>query len=175
MRRDVASGLVEAGVGGDLLTTGEVAALLGVSRQHVVDLCNAGLLHFTRVGTHRRIRRADAESAVPGTSRLARDQVRSLLLAHAIAGRIISDPAATLALARSNVRRMRETAARGAALIWLDEWERLLDGPLLTLLQTLTSSAPRARELRQNSPFAGLLTDEERASILRAAEPGGRR
>lgn len=173
MRKDVAGRLAE-GVGDDLLTTGEVAALLGVSRQHVVDLCNAGLLHFTRVGTHRRIRRADAEAAVPRTTRLTRDQVRSLLLAHAIAGRIVSDPAATIELAKSNVRRMRGSAARGAALIWLNEWERLLDGPMLALLQTLTSPAARARELRQNNPFAGLLTDEERGSILRTAETGSR-
>lgn len=172
MRKELADRLAN-GVADELLTTGEVAALLGVSRQHVVDLCNAGLLPFTRIGTHRRIRRVDAEAAVPGSFRLTRDQVRSLLLAHAIAGRIVSDPAATLELARSNLRQMRGSAARGAALIWLNEWDRLLDGQLLALLQTLTSPAPRARELRQNNPFAGVLTDEERVSILRAAETGG--
>lgn len=173
MRKDVADRLA-TGVVDDLLSTGEVAALLGVSRQHVVDLCNAGLLPFTRIGTHRRIRRADAEAAVAGSNRLSRDQVRSLLLAHAITGRIVLDPEGTLSLARRNVRRMRESAARGAALVWLTEWERLLDGPLLALLQTLTSPSPRARELRQNSPFAGVLTDEERALVLRTAETGGR-
>jgi hypothetical protein len=34
------------------------------------------------------------------------------------------------------------------------------------VLETLTSSAPRSVELRQNSPFAGVLTDEERLQAL---------
>jgi excisionase family DNA binding protein len=38
-----------------LLSTGEVAGLLGVSRQHVVDLCDRGDLIFVRVGSHRRV------------------------------------------------------------------------------------------------------------------------
>ncbi|WCE40601.1 helix-turn-helix domain-containing protein [Brevibacterium sp. BDJS002] len=37
------------------LTTGETAKRLGVSRQHVVDLCNRNELSFVKVGTHRRI------------------------------------------------------------------------------------------------------------------------
>ncbi|MFC9443300.1 helix-turn-helix domain-containing protein, partial [Brevibacterium sp. NPDC056947] len=41
------------------MSTGEVAKILGVSRQHIVDLCERGDLPFTKVGTHRRIRRAD--------------------------------------------------------------------------------------------------------------------
>lgn len=173
MRKDVADRLAHEG-GDDLLSTGEVAAMLGVSRQHVVDLCDAGLLPFFRIGTHRRIRRIDAEGAIAGSTRPTRDQVRSLLLAHAIAGRIVLDPNGTRVLARSNLRRMRESAARGAAVIWLKEWERLLDGPLLALLDALTSPSPRSRELRQNNPFAGVLTDEERAQVLSAAENGGR-
>ncbi|MDN5771951.1 MAG: helix-turn-helix domain-containing protein, partial [Microlunatus sp.] len=40
------------------LTTGQVAQILDVSRQHVVDLCDRGDLPSTRGGSHRRIRRA---------------------------------------------------------------------------------------------------------------------
>jgi excisionase family DNA binding protein len=51
----------------ELLTTGEVAVLLGSSRQHVVDLWERGLLPYVRVGTHRRVRRADVEAVLrPG-------------------------------------------------------------------------------------------------------------
>jgi len=32
----------------------------------------------------------------------------------------------------------------------------------------LTSTSPVSRELRQNAPFAGLLTDQEREQILTA-------
>ena len=41
-----------------MLKTGEVARLLGVSRQHVADLCDGGKVKHVRVGTHRRIRGA---------------------------------------------------------------------------------------------------------------------
>jgi excisionase family DNA binding protein len=173
MRKDVAERLATE-AGDTLLSTGEVAAMLGVSRQHVVDLCNAGLLPFIRVGTHRRIRRADAEGVVAGSARPTRDQVRSLLLAHATAGRIVFDPTGTRLLARSNIRRMRESAARGAALIWLTEWDRLLDGPLVELLHALTSPSLRSRELRQNNPFAGVLSEQELAQVLRSVEAAGR-
>jgi hypothetical protein len=56
--------------------------------------------------------------------------------------------------------------ARGQARLWLDEWSRVLDGPVDTVLATLTDPSPRGREMRQNSPFAGLLTDDERATIV---------
>jgi hypothetical protein len=35
-------------------------------------------------------------------------------------------------------------------------------------MRTLTSTGPLARELRQNSPFLGLLPDAERRAILDA-------
>ncbi|MFN0284487.1 MAG: helix-turn-helix domain-containing protein [Kineosporiaceae bacterium] len=38
-----------AAVTGELLTIGQVASLLGVSRQHVVDLCMRGDLPFVSV------------------------------------------------------------------------------------------------------------------------------
>ena len=38
-----------------MLRTGEAARRLGVSRQHVVDLCNQGRLPYITVGAHRRI------------------------------------------------------------------------------------------------------------------------
>ncbi len=157
---------VALGANDELITTGEAARLLGTSRQHVVDLCTAGDLPFTTVGKHRRLRRRDIDLLKDADLRLTRDQVRSLLLSHAVAGRLAIDPEAGLALARLNLEKMRGASPRGAAKVWLDEWAQLLDGPLLVLLTALTSRSPRSRELRQNSPFAGVLSDEERLSVL---------
>jgi hypothetical protein len=62
---------------------------------------------------------------------------------------------------------MRETA-RGRAKSWLDEWDRLLEGSVPALLAAMTRRSPYGRELRQNSPFAGTLSDEERTKVLAA-------
>lgn len=152
-----------------LLSTGEAARILGVSRQHVVDLCNDGRLPFALVGTHRRVRSDDVEALASGSGRLTRDQTRSLILAHAVAGKVVADPDRALALARQNLATTRDRRARGSAAVWADEWALLLDGPLPALLTALTSLAPRSRELRTNHPFAGLLTSAERDAALATA------
>jgi len=149
-----------------LLTTGEAARLLGVSRQHVVDLCDAGDLPHTLVGKHRRILRSDVEAIRTGRSRMNKQDTQSLLLAYAIAGEIVRDPTAVLEKARENLQTMREAPHAGSSRIWLAEWEKLLDGSVLAMLQALTSNTQRSRELRQNSPFAGTLTEGTRNQVL---------
>lgn len=148
-----------------LLTTGEAARLLGSSRQHVVDLCEAGEIPFLTVGKHRRLRRSDIEALRERAERMTRDQLRSLWFGHAVAGAFVAAPEKVTKLALRNVAKMRKTH-RGQAKRWLDEWEELLAGPVELVLEALTSKSPRARELRQNSPFAGVLSDAERTRVL---------
>lgn len=62
----------------DWLTTSETASMLGVSRQHVVNLCDRGELSFSRAGTHRRIRRSDVQQLLE--PQLTREQEKSLWL-----------------------------------------------------------------------------------------------
>jgi len=154
--------------GENLLTTGEAARLLNSSRQHVVDLCERGDLPFVTTGTHRRVRRADLDALRSRTERMTRDQERSLWIAHAVAGAFVQDPDGVRALGRENLATLRRAHPRGQAAHWLDQWQRLLDGPADRLLEALTSRTGRSRELRQNSPFAGVLTDEAREQIIRA-------
>ncbi len=158
---------ITAHTGDELLTTGEAAILLNSSRQHIVDLCERGELPFTTVGTHRRVSRDDVEAVQARTQRLSKDQRRSLWLAYAIAGRIAEDPKSALRLARRNLETMRRTS-RGQATRWLDEWERLLNGPIENILEQLVSRASKGREMRQNAPFAGLLSSAKRQRILSA-------
>ena len=89
-------------------------------------------------------------------------------LSYAVAGRLVAEPAATVEVARENLARLKARHTRGQAARWLDEWERLLGGPLEVLLRTLTSASLRARELRQNSPFAGVIDDATRQQVLSA-------
>lgn len=156
-----------AGDPDELLTTGEAAVILNSSRQHVVDLCERGDLPFVTVGRHRRVRRGDVEALRTRTQRLTRDQRRSLWLAYAVAGKVVQSPTETRDVATKNIEKMRQTA-RGEAKRWLDEWERLLSGSIEDLLGVLTSRSPKGRELRQNSPFAGVLSDDERERVLQA-------
>lgn len=155
----------------DLLTTGEVAALLGTSVQHVVDLCHRGELAYTLAGTHRRIRRSDALALSGRASAnrggpMTQDQLRSLWLHRAAAGHVARDPATALAIARSVVE--QRLAGRPDGARWLRQWLTLIDRGPEAVMRVMTSTDPVARELRQNSPFLGLLDDDERLAILRS-------
>ncbi|MDQ7904326.1 helix-turn-helix domain-containing protein [Phytohabitans sp. ZYX-F-186] len=151
---------------GDLLTTSEAAALLRSSRQHVVDMCERGLLPFVKVGAHRRLHRADVEAVL--RPELTRDQLKALWLHRAVAGRLVQDPDAVLARASANLERLRRVHPDGMAARWLDRWAEVLDAGVEAVLDTLVSRAPVAIELRQNSPFAGVLPEPERRAVLAA-------
>jgi len=152
----------------DLLTTGQAAKLLGTSRQHVVDLCSSGRVRYQMVGAHRRVPRRDVDAIRERSLELAPDQEKSLWLHRAVAGKIALDPSRVLGRARRNLARLRDVHSPGRVQDQFDAWEALLDGPLGLLLDVLVSRAPRAVELRQNSPFAGVLTQTERTKALRA-------
>ena len=90
---------------------------------------------------------------------------RSLAFAGLVAEKLRDDPA-LIARARGNLERwLRDCSERSRPALL--EWRELLDGPLGELLSFLTSREERAVRLRQSSPFAGILTPEERWTILR--------
>lgn len=49
---------------------------------------------------------------------------------------------------------------------WLELWRRTLNAGLDDVLRIMVSDDPLATELRQNSPFSGILSDEERTKVL---------
>jgi len=51
---------------------------------------------------------------------------------------------------------------------WLDRWRSVLDAGVEAVLAMLTFRSPDAAELRQNSPFAGVLSEAERRAVLAA-------
>ena len=150
----------------ELVTTGQAAILLRSSRAHVVDLCLRGLLPFVRVGGQRRIRRSDVEALIQPS--LTRAQLESLWLHRALAGKVVTNPPALLAAAEINLRRLRRMHPEGRAWEWLDRWDALLEEGVEAVLDALTSSAEYAVELRRTSPFAGILTETERRTVLDA-------
>src|SRR6266540_1203627 len=53
---------------------------------------------------------------------------------------------------------------------WSDEWDRILAMPLPEIQSAISADSKRARELRQTSPFAGILTEQERRRLVKAVE-----
>jgi hypothetical protein len=53
---------------------------------------------------------------------------------------------------------------------WAEAWERILAMPPAQAAKAISADTPRARELRQTSPFAGVLTPQERKRLVRAVE-----
>jgi hypothetical protein len=53
---------------------------------------------------------------------------------------------------------------------WAEEWERILEMPIPRIAKAISADSKRARELRQSSPFAGLLTPQERRRLTKAVE-----
>ncbi len=108
----------------NLLTTGEVAAILGTTSRHVVNLCQRGELPYIMVGTHRRIRRADAEALAGRAANnaggpMTRDQLRALWLHRVVAAKVAEDPNTTLDQGRLAVKRLLARRPDGAA--WLQQ------------------------------------------------------
>lgn len=148
----------------ELLTTGEAARLLRSSRAKVADLCLRGLLPYVKIGTQRRVRRSDVEALIEPA--LTREQLKQLWLHRAVAGKVVQNPAALLATASINLRRLRRMHPGGLSWDWLDRWEAVIDDGVESVLEVLTSSAAYAIELRTTSPFAGILTEAERRAVL---------
>jgi excisionase family DNA binding protein len=154
----------------DRITTTEAGVILGCSRQHVANLCDRGDLASTSVGRHRRLRREDVETYALRRTRgeMTRDQLRSLWVHRGVAARIASDPSGALGLARENARKRLASGPASGSAFWLRRWLRLIDQGPEPVMEALTSSSNAARELRQNSPFAGVLSEPERLAILNA-------
>jgi hypothetical protein len=91
---------------------------------------------------------------------------RSLALHQAVAAKLEAHPQ-LLDLARQNVERWSSRGSTPA----VREWRAILDSsPLSDVVALLQSPSEGAARLRQSSPFAGVLTTEERRAIMAAYE-----
>jgi excisionase family DNA binding protein len=149
-----------------MLKTGEAARMLGVSRQHVVDMCKRGEIACVYVGTHRRVPRSEIERLT--SRRLTREEEKSRWLHRALQAQMLADPDVVMSKARENLRRWADMhRPDGMTMRYFKEWEHVLNDGLDAVLQVMDSASSEARELRQNSPFAGVLPEETRARVLR--------
>lgn len=99
--------------------------------------------------------------------RWTRVEEKSLAIHRMIAARLLQDPTSTLKKARHNLANLR-SADRGNAARWLDEWDALLERPTDEIVTAMLARTQRSIDLRQMTPFAGVLTDTERRKALRS-------
>ena len=96
-----------------------------------------------------------------------REKQRSRWLNRLVVGELSRDPDRVLAIARDNIARWREIhAGRLSILAAMDRWSEILDEGVESIVATLTGQSEEAEDLRQNSPFAGVLSQEQREQVL---------
>ncbi len=104
-----------------------------------------------------------------GVNRHRLAEERSLAFHRAVAEKIRLEPA-LLDLARHRVSHTILTGARSAGLA--REWSEVLSRPLPEILAFLVDEGEKAIELRQATPFAGMIDPRERWRIWRAVRDG---
>ena len=83
------------------------------------------------------------------------------LIAERLDERLVDD-------ARRRLRRWRDDGRIHPR--WFEEWDRILAMSLPEIVKAISADTKRARELRQTSPFAGVLTEQERRRLVKAVE-----
>jgi hypothetical protein len=83
-----------------------------------------------------------------------------------IAQKISRDPD-LLNIAKQNLARW-EKKSTGLKRGYLQEWREILDQPWPEIAEMITSMNEESTRLRSSSPFAGILTDQERERIYAA-------
>jgi hypothetical protein len=93
-------------------------------------------------------------------------EARSLAMHAAIAAKIERQPK-LLEIARNNLKRWR-ARWEDAVPAWHQEWCEILDRPWPEVVAVMTAPGEASARLRQSSPFAGVLSAEERRHIYEA-------
>lgn len=93
---------------------------------------------------------------------MTREERRSLHLHRAIAEKLRTSPKEVIARARKNLGKMLAQHPHATSL--LHEWQHLLDLPPKQVVEAMLDRAPHASELRHITPFAGVLSNSERAT-----------
>lgn len=91
---------------------------------------------------------------------------RSLAFHEAIAKKVSENPA-LVNEALTNIRRWKSLpGGRHSWPLW-EAWGDLLHGPLEVLLRAMVEESDRMQQLRSATPFAGILSDAERAEVIK--------
>lgn len=139
-------------------------ALVGRTSQPTLAAYETGVKSPTLDTLSRLAASVGFEVAVSFVPPLTREDRRSLAYHAAIATKLREAPGPVLAKARAHLSVLRRRHPHARAL--LQHWQRVLDLTVDEIVSCLLDPSLLARDLRQVTPFAGLLTSAERAKIL---------
>jgi len=146
------------------VTQSRFAELAGTSQPTIAAYESGGKVPNLR--TLRRLARAlGFEARLLFVPAMTREDRRSLALHQVIAQRLLDDSDTVIQRARSTLGLMLERHPGAAPL--LTQWKAILRCPVSEIAEVLLDPRPRARELRQVTPFAGILSPAERAEVYR--------
>ena len=96
-------------------------------------------------------------------------ELRSLEYHRLVAERLERDPE----VLRRARERVASWVARGGRVdpVYARRWQAVLERPAAQIARILVADNETSRDLRQNTPFAGVLTNEERWRIIREIPP----
>ena len=115
----------------------------------------------------------DLSVVAAGRSRTS-DEMFKLELDRLIAAHLIADPGTVLTVARRNLARARvERPVHEQG--WISEWENIIEQPLLAIVSLLLADDAESLYLKQTSPFAGVLTQDERLQAMQRVQARRRR
>lgn len=134
----------------------------------LLDLLDEVAAHRS-AGALRPLSAALRESPAAGTERAAPQGHRSAELRGLAYHRAVADRLDDEVVADALVRLRRWTAEGRVHPRYADAWERLLTGSRARLAAALRADDDEAAALRQSSPFAGTLSEDERRRVLRLA------
>lgn len=111
------------------------------------------------------------EKARESRPRLQRREERvSYELHRAVAEKVREDPQSVLSKARTNLQRMASRTRDAYAQGWVAEWNTLVNsGDINRLVEGMLRPDERGIDLRQMTPFAGVLSQEERLVAIHKA------
>jgi transcriptional regulator with XRE-family HTH domain len=87
-------------------------------------------------------------------------------LHRAIAKKLIDDPDRVRAVIPKNIEVMRENVHGRLVNEWLDRWQELSKAPVGVLVEALLATDELGKEMRQNGPFMGVLSEQERLEAI---------
>ena len=150
-------------------TQARLAAMVGTS-QSAIAAYESG----SKSPTFRTVRRlADVfglELEIRFVPPLTREDRRSLAYHQAVAERLLCDPEQILEKARKNLKRQKTLHPHAWHLFSL--WNAWLQLPTTILTDQISATSELARDMRQVSPFSGILSAAERRRVLAGFRSG---